>query len=448
MKQILLSLLACSAFCQTPWIVEPPCPSTTAHKFQFVADGGVRYKVFFASDPGGPYWCAAIIETDEWYIASWPLNGPSGFMRLQLSPIEPTAKMTVGKPLSDCLVDYRGHDFGWLMRLQPSELPKYSSSCLETQYFLGIIVSSGCQFLYVRSDDGATVAINGQEEVSHFGLGQNWTNMDASFAYVTRLNPGTNRVRVSYSNTRHSAFDCDDGISLFLVGQSVSGFTTYIRGTNVIRWYGDMATSIYGLNKVAHSVSWSSSPNLLITEDNANLQEVSVRPVRGSAAAGEEWVQAIWSDACDSTMQTSRMALTILMPRDEVSLGSAMGFMQWNGSSWFALSNTVQILDQFGNAWTNSCLVSSDSAITFPETVPAGTMLMGDLSEQPAPGGIFTEYLGISVPMSVESLDVHQNRAVRAHLPGIWGSTIEMAKIRYHVEGLQGNDVIVVQNIP
>lgn len=461
MKFLWVLLFALVASAQEVIVVDPPHPIIQWHpnniRLNWPALPDYPYDLYVGYACTGPW--------NHWlsFTNSFPTNisvllcrcdGPpiipeKCFFRIDIRPpiYNPNARIRQALPLSLCLVDYSLHDYGYLHSILSCDLPKYSSSCIETQYFRGhiYVTNSECKYLYLRSDDGASVMLNGVNTLNHFGQNQSWNDIDKSFSFAGKLNPGDNLVLVSYANTVHTANDHDDGVSLFMIGSGSPLKNHIVDGTNVIHWLGDTNITSYVLTRSASHITWSCSSNLLLCSTDDALQEAKVTPVRHSDVPSSDWLEASYFNPCSSLFETSRCYLTILRPRDCEIITNQAGFMTYAGKSWFAVSNYIQILDQFDSPWTNDCVVSSDSAVTSPIPLPSSVSLMPDLTSANAAQGRFTDFVGIVVGLDTSSIDVYQNRALRAHKSGIFGLTIGLWKIKYHREYLPDSDFIVVQ---
>lgn len=453
---VLLFALVASA--QEVIVVDPPHPVLTWNNnvlwLKWSGYPNIRYYVSINEALNEPWmpWCSrssTATTTFQTAVPYSPLVVNQMQFRIDLLPPSdrPSARIAQALPLSLCLVDYSIHDYGYLHSILSCDIPKYTSSCIETQYFRGhiYITNSDCAYLYVRSDDGSSVMLQGVTTVNHFGQNQSWSDISKSFAFAGKLSPGDNLVLVSYANTVHTANDHDDGVSLFMVGSGSPLKNHIVDGTNVIRWLGDTNTSSYVLTRSASHITWSCSSNLLLCSTDDNFQEANVRPVRHSDHPNDDWIEATYFNPCSSLFETSRCYVTILRPRDCEIITNQAGFMTYAGKSWFAVSNYVQILDQFDSPWTNDCNVSSDSAVTAPDPLPSSVSLMPDLSSVNAPQGKFTDMLGIIIGLDTSTIDVYQNRALRAHQNGNFGLTIGLWKIKYHREYLTDSDFIVVK---
>lgn len=413
---------------------------------------GVWYQLECADSLNGPW-----NVTESWgaspamqIISTVPFNVsdvPRKFMRFKMTSIIPNGRLLITRRLSEIIEDYSTYNFGFLANIITNQLPKYQTSVLETQRWSGTIYigPSDCKYLYVQSDDGCMVSINGVIRHNTLTQQQAWYDVEHSLDCLGRLPEGSNRVQVTYANLVHDNAYPYDGITLYMVG-SFTCANHFIEGTNTICWYGgESCSNTYRLNYTSDNITWRTSSNLTATLTNNLLQTLTVTPLGQSAAPLSDWIEAQWNDACNGLNQTSRFYLTLLRPRDVSILSSTVGVMDYDGKTWFCLSNRLQILDQFGGIWTNDCLVSSDSAVITPDPMPSGIQLIPDLSSVSALKGICSELYGIR--SGPGTYDILQNRANRAHLSGGFGATFDMIRVKYHAASF-GENSIQINTVP
>lgn len=413
---------------------------------------GIWYQLEHAENVNGPWnstsgWSVGYESTICGTVPANTITLPHLFLRLKMTPLQSGVRLVVSRNLSEIIEDYSTYNFGFLANIITNQVPKYRTSILETQRWSGVIYigQSDCKYLYVQSDDGCMISINGVIRHNTLNQQQAWYDIEHSLDCLGKLPEGSNRVQVTYANLVHDNSYPYDGITLYLVG-SFTCANHFIEGTNTICWYGgESSSNTYRLNYTSDSITWRTSSNLTATLTNNQLQSLTVTPLGQSAAPLSDWIEAQWNDACNDLNQTSRFYLTLLRPRDVNILSSTCGVMEYDGKIWFCLSNRLQILDQFGGTWSNDCYVSSDSAVLSPDPMPGGVQLIPDLSSVYAPLGICSELYGIrSVP---GTYDILQNRANRAHLSSGFGATIDLIRVKYHAASF-GENSIQINTVP
>lgn len=160
-------LLALEASAQEVIVVDPPHPVLTWNNnvlwLKWSGYPNIRYYVSINEALNEPWmpWCSrssTATTTFQTAVPYSPLVVNQMQFRIDLLPPSdrPSARIAQALPLSLCLVDYSIHDYGYLHSILSCDIPKYTSSCIETQYFRGhiYITNSDCAYLYVRSDDG------------------------------------------------------------------------------------------------------------------------------------------------------------------------------------------------------------------------------------------------------------------------------------------------------
>lgn len=277
---------------------------------------------------------------------------PSMTFALALFPPAPSTPLVVRQPLESIVVDLTQGSMGDLRTELTLGSPKYRSSAVETKVWFGTVMASNCLRVYIHADNGATVKVDGNEELSEFGQQTSWYDIDGSTDFVTMLQDGPHEVQVNYSNSDTGGGTDPDGVSLVLVC-AASAAAVSPTGPSQMYWYGSPYTSVwtYALSTFASSVQWTCSSNLLIVSENDTLQTVTVKPHRASEYPLADWVTAVYRLPCSSVTVTGSTPVTVRYPTALNATG--------HGSTWtYGLATAdinFQILDQFAQPWLDVC---------------------------------------------------------------------------------------------
>ena len=287
------------------------------------------------------------------------------------NPVPPAAPARVTSGLNGILEDFSTKGFAeFSARIASDAGPKYSSSSLETNHWFGTITvpTNGPLALYVRSDDGCRVTINGVVEHDTFGMGVPWNNRARSVALVACLPAGSiNQIVVDYSNIKKGqSGDNDDGISLYLVGDYSP---TRILGSNAIPFFGNDGSDEFTYTLAAHGsyINWTTSPNLRIVSSNDTLHTISVVATGPSANYWDSWIEANWYSLCGRGGH-ARFQLTVFKPTSMTKIASTPINGAVVGSTF-----SYQIVDQFNNPFTFPSYIS---VTPWPSSgrIPQGTV--------------------------------------------------------------------------
>jgi len=269
-----------------------------------------------------------------------------------------------------------------------SPSPQYKSSGLETNEWAGAVIvpTNGPVALYVRSDDGCTVTINGTVVLDGFGSGQNWAKPERSLFDLGCFAAGSsNWVKVRYSNIIHGSGDVD-GISLYTVGDYDQA---RVSGPTAFPFFGrdGSAEYVYKYNGHGGVYVWSVSPNLRIVETNHQFKYIRVVATGASSAYWDTWVEAWGASEC-TPYQTSTYYLTVIQPAALQNAGLTRTAVSAKVTSVY----TYQIIDQFGAPFTFPCFVT-EYTWAMQGSPPAGTYIMPDSRNVSVGAGRFVDTL-------------------------------------------------------
>jgi hypothetical protein len=268
-----------------------------------------------------------------------------------------------------------------------SPSPKYQSSGLETNEWAGAIVvpTNGPVALYVRSDDGCTVTINGGVVLDGFGSGQNWAKPERSLFDLGCLPAGSsNWVKVRYSNIVHGSGDVD-GISLYTVGDYDQA---RVSGPPAIPFFGSdgSAEQVFKYNGHGSVYIWSVSPNLRIVATNDQFKFIRVVATGASSSYWDTWVEAWGASECGG-YSTKRFYLTVVKPTALLNAG-----LTRTTGTIVSSVYSYQIMDQFGAPFTFPCF-ATEATWAMQGTPTPGTYIRPDSRNVSVTGGRFIDTL-------------------------------------------------------
>jgi len=355
------------------------------------------------------------------------------FFSFVLMPPDPATSLLVRERLNDIVVDLTQGDVRDLRHELEYGDPKYASTTIETQAWAGIVIASNCMEVRIHSDDGCSVDINGTEELSKFGYPTSWDDLNESVDYVCRLRDGINQVQVKYANVNTSGHN-RDGISLILTCAAIPA-PTNPAGQSDIWWFGSPYTNTYTyvLNRFSSDIRWTSSMEIVSTDDN--LQTVTVKPNRGSSSLRGDWVTSEYRIACSMTYITSSVAVTIHYPTSLMPTGFLRVAMQ--GS----MTNVInyQLLDQFGGHWVGPCFLTSteQDAGGIPSS---GTIGAFPVNREITAAGATCDTWSWGYPWAATTFDRIRTRRIHEKTNVFDGRTL-LQRFQYHYDLLNGGTI-------